>query len=75
MFKSEFIFRSENQEFTALCNPEHLQAAAATALTQANAKFMEVVDKATGHTVLVCIHRQEFIFLYPVTSTKNPKRK
>lgn len=69
MFKQEFIFRHENGEFKAWVNPIHLRQAAAVALAETEAQFMEIADKDTGETLMVCVHRQGnpngFKFLFP----------
>lgn len=70
MEKYEYIFRSEDQEFTAWCNPEHLESAAACALHKLGVKFLEVVHKASNETELITIFRGKFIFLYPKPAAK-----
>lgn len=70
MFKRKFIFRHENGEFEALCNPMHIRQAAAMALYQNEAKFMEIADKETGTTLMVCVYRKAnpnsgFMYLFP----------
>lgn len=70
MFKRKYIFRHENGEFEAYCNPMYIRQAAAVASAECNAKFMEVVDIKTGMPLLVCVHRTPsvddgFVFLFP----------
>lgn len=70
MFKHKYIFRHENGEFEALCNPMHIRQAAAIALAQNEAKFMEVADANTGRTEMVVVYRETnpkdgFMFLFP----------
>ncbi len=70
MDKYEYIFRSEDKEFTAWCNPEHLESASACALNKLGAKFLEVVHKASNEIELITIYRDKFIFFYPKTDKK-----
>lgn len=70
MFKQDYIFRHENGEFVARCNPMHLRAAASVAIAENSAKFMEVADNKTGETLMVCVYREAnpnggFMFLFP----------
>lgn len=71
MDKYEYIFRSEDKEFTAWVNPEHLESASACALDKLGAKFLEVVHKATNETELITIYRDKFIVFYPKSQTKS----
>lgn len=76
MFKNKFIFRHENGEFEALCNPMHIRYAAAVALYENKSKFMEVADATTGRTEMVCVYREAnpgtgFMFLFPDDETKD----
>lgn len=76
MFKKKFLFRHENGEFEALCNPAHIRQAAAVALYENNSKFMEVADVATRRTEMVCIYREAnpnggYIFLFPEEVSRN----
>lgn len=68
MFKKKYIFRHENGEFVALCNPMHIRAAA-VAIADNSAKFMEIADAETGRTEMVAIYRESnpdgFTFLFP----------
>lgn len=48
MWKTKFLFRTEDEQFEALVNPMHIREAAAVALTQHGVKFMEVADAKTG---------------------------
>ncbi len=75
MFKQRYIFRSEDEEFEALCNPMHIRQAAAVALTQHGVKFMEVAEP-NGETLMVCVHRPGnpnggFMYLFPEETTTN----
>lgn len=70
MFKRKYIFRHENGEFEAWCNPMYIRAAAAVALAENAAKFMEVADSNTGETLMVAVYRpgnqpDGFKFLFP----------
>lgn len=69
MFKQKFIFRHENGEFEAYCNPTFIRQAAAVAISEHNAKFMEVADAKSGKTLMVAVHRSTnpngFVFLFP----------
>lgn len=70
MFKKEYIFRHENGEFVALCNPMFIRQAAAMTLAENSAKFVEVADKKTGETLMVVVYRpgnkpHGFKFLFP----------
>lgn len=76
MFKRKFIFRHENGEFEALCNPMHIRQAAAVALYQNESKFMEIADAKTGITEMICVYREAnpnggFMFLFPDDEPKN----
>lgn len=76
MFKNKFIFRHENGEFEALCNPMHIRQAAAIALAENQTKFMEVADPKTGRTEMVCVYREAnpnggFMFLFPEDKFEN----
>ncbi len=70
MFKAKYIFRHENGEFEAYCNPMHIRQAAAVAIYEHNAKFMEIADAKTGKTEMVAVYREAnpnggFMFLFP----------
>lgn len=70
MFKTKYIFRHENGEFEALCNPMHIRHAAIIALSENNAKFLEVADADTGETLMIAVYRSAnpnggFMFLFP----------
>lgn len=70
MFKSKYLFRHENGEFEAYCNPMFIRQAAIVALSENHAKFMEVADCNTGITEMVCVYRSVnpnggFMFLFP----------
>lgn len=72
MWKTKFIFRTEDEEFETLVNPMHIRQAAAIALTQHGVKFLEVADAQTGEPLMVCVYREAnpnngFMFLFPNT--------
>lgn len=76
MWKTKFLFRTEDEQFEALVNPMHIREAAAVALTQHGVKFMEVADAKTGETLMVCVHNEAnpnggFAFLFPEDKPKN----
>lgn len=76
MWKTKFIFRTEDEQFEALVNPMHIREAAAVALTQHGVKFMEVADAKTGETLMVCVYRETnpnggFMFLFPEDKSEN----
>lgn len=76
MFKKKFVFRHENGEFEAYCNPMFIRQAAAVALSENQAKFMEIADSKTGVTEMVCVYRSTnpnggFMFLFPDDEPKN----
>lgn len=54
----------------AWCNPMHIRQAAAVALSQNEAKFMEIADEKTGETLMICVYRSAnpnggFMYLFP----------
>jgi hypothetical protein len=69
MWKTKYKFRSEKGEFEAYCNPMHLRQAAACALAEKEAQFMEVADAKTGETLMIAVFREGnpkgFMFLFP----------
>lgn len=76
MWKTKFLFRTEDEQFEALVNPMHIREAAAVALTQHGVKFMEVAHAKTGKTLMVCVHRESnpnggFMFLFPEDKSEN----
>lgn len=76
MWKTKFLFRSEDEQFEAYVNPMHIRQAAAVALSQHGANFMEVADVKSGETLMVCVYREAnpnggFMYLFPDDEPKN----
>jgi hypothetical protein len=69
MWQTKFLFRSEKCEKEMYCNPMHIRQAAACALAEQEAEFMEVADANTGKTLMVAVYRTAnpngFMFLFP----------
>lgn len=69
MFKKKYLFRTEDEQFEALCNPMHIREAAAVALTQHGVKFVEI-SEIGGPTIMVCVFNVHnpnggFMYLFP----------
>lgn len=69
MFKKKYIFRYEDGEFVAWCNPMHIRQAAAVAYAENAKSFLEVAEESTGKTVMVVVYREKnpkgFMYLFP----------
>lgn len=75
MWKKKFLFRTEDEQFEAYCNPMHIRQAAAVALTQHGVRYMEIAEP-TGETLMICTYYPAnpnggFVYLFPEENTNN----